>query len=300
MKRYLIYGFLTILIITLNFAFIIVLMTDNVRINYRVLFLLWILVLLAAGGLAYLEKTRKNRQKAASVAPGATPPEDKTQNSGEKKAPSNIYKNKCIKKTTIKLPEDLTTKVTAGFFGGYVMNEDYASETVQAVYTNGDLLLGFINKKQEQLCENLQLIYNEPVICWGTLFWDDYEKRFIADVYIPVLYSEPETNRFKKLVKLKEDIIKIQSASENSNIYTLLEKAESFHYLQQTEVAHPSLNHSVDEEILPQLSKELEKKKQWHELVQLKKYPILIGHLPQTSKKEVLSSIKRAEMKLEN
>lgn len=298
MKRYLIYGFLTILIITLNFSFIIVLVTDDVRINYQVLFLLWILVLLAAGGLAYLEKTRKKREKMAAVTQKPATPDQYLKSPQEKTGPSNIYKNKCIKKARIKLSEDLTNKITPGFFGGYVVNEDYSNETVQAVYKYPEQLLGFISKKKEQLCENLQILYNEPVECWGNISWDDYEKRFIAKVYIPVLYSEPETNRFKKMIRLKHELLHLENSSESPDMYTLLEKAENFHYLQQSENAPRALDHSIDPEILPGLCNELLASKQWEELYQLKKYPVLISRLEQPRKKEILSAIKEAEKKL--
>ncbi|GHA48498.1 hypothetical protein GCM10007103_31730 [Salinimicrobium marinum] len=298
MKRYLIYGFLTILIITLNFSFIIVLVTDDVRINYQVLFLLWILVLLAAGGLAYLEKTRKKKEKLAAAAQKPATPDEYLKNPHERTGPSNIYKNKCIKKARIKLAEDLTTKITPGFFGGYVVNEDYSNETVQAVYKYPEQLLGFISKKKEQLCENLQVLYNEPVECWGNIFWDDYEKRFIAKVHIPVLYSEPETNRFKKMIRLKDELLHLENSSDGYDVYTLLEKAENFHYLQQSEIAPPSLDHSINPEILPRLCNELLESRQWEELYQLKKYPVMISQLEQPQKKEVLSAIQKAEQKL--
>lgn len=301
MKRYLIYGFLTILIITLNFAFIIVLTTDDVRINYRVLFFLWIVVLMAAGGLAYLEKTRKKRDKIASAIPGA-PETSKSQHhlrsSDNKQKDSDIYKSKRIKKTKIRLPEDFTTNTTPGFFGGYVKNEDYSNETVQAVYKNDDQLLGYINKKKNALCQNIELLYNEPLVCWGNIFWNESEKIFIAKVYIPVLYSESEINRFQKMVQLKIELLNMTRAPKDFDVYVFLEKAENLHYLQQSAITPSSLDFSVDPEILPRLSRELLEAKQWQELSYLKKYPILISRLEKPHKKEVLSSIKKAEKEL--
>ncbi len=296
MKRYLIYGFLTILIITLNFAFIIVLITDDVRINYRVLFLLWVVVLLAAGGLAYLEKTRKKRKKkAAALSKAVVKPQKNPAQTEDKFKASNIYKNKCIKKTKIQLPENLTTKVKPGFFAGYVTNEEYANEKVQAVYTCEDQLLGYINKKDEQLCENIGLLYNEPVPCWGVIRWDDYEKRFFAKTYIPVLYSEPETNRFRKIAALKEELIAIKPAPENILCPDYLQKAENFYYQQQSVSMPSSLEYDIDLQKLPGLANELCKNEEWEELLRLKKYPILISRLKQPERKELLCSIQKAE-----
>ena len=297
MKRYFIYGFLTILIITLNFAFIIVLVTDDVRINYKVLFLLWVVVLLAAGGLAYLEKTRKRRKRIAAATPKPSQTEDYLKHPEDKFQNSRIYKNKCIKKVKIQLPEDLTSKVKQGFFGGYVNNEDYANETVQAVYTSQGQLLGYVNKKEEQLCENLELLYDEPLICWGKIRWDDHEKKFIAKIYIPVLYSEPEINKFKKMVALKEELVPMQQEPEDPDVYDFLRKAESFYYLQQSMVIPPSLDHEIDNELIFRLGRDLHAKHQWRELAQLKEYPVLISRLNPPEKKEMASFLKKAENK---
>lgn len=296
MKRYFLYGFLTILIITLNFAFIIVLATDNVRINYRVLFLLWVVVIFAAGGLAYLEKTKRNRATAAEVAR-----ENKARTLAPETSPdrfSNLYKNKCIKKFRIFLSEDLTSKVEPGFVGGYVVNEEYANEMVQAVYSNEDQLLGYVSKKKEKLCENIRVLYDEPVVCWGIISWHEQEKQFCLKGYVPILYSEPEVNRFKKMVRLKEELLQLEETSPSVDPYTYLEKIETFYYLQQSEVTPSSLDHPVKPEFLPRLSKELYDQKQWESLVRLKKFPILISRIQQPEKKEVLSRIKKGEKKM--
>ncbi|WP_424492956.1 hypothetical protein [Salinimicrobium sp. GXAS 041] len=296
MKRYLIYGFLTILIITLNFAFIIVLITDDVRINYRVLFLLWVVVLMAAGGLAYLEKTRKKKKKrAAATSKAVVKPQKINVEAEDKFKASNIYKNKCIKKTRIQLPESLTNKIKPGFFAGYVTNEEYANETVQAVYTSGDQLLGYINKKDEQLCENLELLYNEPVPCWGIIQWEDYEKRFFAKTYIPVLYSEPETNKFRKLAALKEELIALKPAPEKTLYPEYLQKVENFYYQQQSFSVPGSLEYTIDPQGLTVSTRELSQHEKWKELRRLKKYPILLSRLKHPEKKEILCAIQNAE-----
>lgn len=299
MKRYLIYGFLTILIITLNFAFIIVLATDNVRINYRVLFLLWIVVILAAAGLAYLEKTKKKKESAAATSTTVTNSDSPVGAEGDNTNLSNLYKNKCIKKFRITLAEDLTTKVESGFFSGYVTNEEYSNEIVQAVYTNTDQLLGYLNnKKKKKLCENIQTLYNDPLVCWGEIKWNDAEKRFCVKGFVPVLYSEPEINRFKKMVRLKEELLHLEAGSEISNTQTYLEKIENFYYLQQSEITPSSLDHPLKAEILPKISKDLYDRQEWEALVKLRKYPILISRIDQPEKKEVLSRIKKGEKKM--
>lgn len=299
MKRYLIYGFLTILIITLNFAFIIVLTTDDVRINYKVLFFLWVVVLLAAGGLAYLEKTRKRKRKMANASSKPPKPKEPFTKKEDKFNTSNIYKNKCIQKAKIQLPENLTQKVAPGFFGGYVNNEEYSNETVQAVYTVEDQLLGYINKKKKQLCENLQLLYDEPVTCWGEITWDEFEKRFTAKVYIPILYSEPEMNKFRKMVVLKQELLSIHTAPEDPAVFKYLEKAENYYYLQQSVIAPPSLDYRFDPQLLLCVGSRLHEQEQWDKLVKLKKYPILISRLDQEQKKDILSHIKKAEKNTE-
>ena len=297
MKRYLIYGFLTILIITLNFAFIIVLVSEDVRINYRVLFLLWIVVILAAAGLAYLEKTKKNQEIAAS-SPQRTPAHFSPGKAGNGVASSsNIYKNKTVKKFKIHLSQDLTPKVEPGFVTGYIINEEYSNEILQAVYTQDDQLLGYLNNKKKRLCENIKVLYNEPVICWGQIRWEEYEKRYLLKGHVPILYSEPEMNRFKRLMESKSDLLEMEKSLDTQNIHTFLKKAENFHYLQQSRITPSSLDYDIPPQSLTNLSKEICAAKHWEELVKLKEYPIVITRLPQAQKEEVLSRIKKAEKK---
>src|SRR5680860_1214440 len=130
MKRYFIFGFLTILIITLNFAFIIILTSDNVGINYRVLLILWVVVVLAAIGLAKMEKNKKRKIEDALKTQAEVKPEEHLRPTEEQLGPSIIYKKKEIKKFRLNLVPDLTPKVEAGFFGGYIVTEEYSNEAV--------------------------------------------------------------------------------------------------------------------------------------------------------------------------
>lgn len=293
MKRYFIFGFLTILIITLNFAFIIILTSNNVGINYRLLFLLWIVVVVAAIGLAWMEKKKNRKIKDVLKAQPEIKPEEHLRPTQEQLGPSVIYKNKLIKKFRLNLVPDLTPKVEAGFFGGYIVTEEYANETVQAVYMQEDQLLGYISKKDEQLCQNLEQLYKEPVICWGNISWNEIKKTYQVKAHVPVLYNEHEIHRFSKLVDLKNKLIRLEETSDYK-LFDLLEKTEQFYYLQQSEIVPNSLDYSIDSEILPQLSQQLLEQSQWKQLLRLSEFPILISRLEPDKKKEVKLAIKQA------
>ncbi|HET8753065.1 MAG TPA: hypothetical protein VFM59_01810 [Salinimicrobium sp.] len=298
MKRYFIFGFLTILIITLNFAFIIILTSNNVDIDYRILFILWIVVVLAAIGLAWMERNKKKKSEEDLKAAAEVKPEEHLRPTEEHLGPSVIYKNKLIKKFRFNLVSELTPKVEAGFFGGYIVTEEYANEAVQAVYTQEEQLLGYISKKDEQLCQNLEQLYKEPVICWGNISWNDIDKTYQVKAHVPILYNENEIHRFSKLVSLKNELIRLEKSSEYE-VFAFLEKAEQFYYLQQSEIVPNSLDHSIDPEILPLLSQKLLEENQWEKLLELKRFPILISRLEPEKKKEVKSAIKLAKKQLQ-
>lgn len=298
MKRYFIFGFLTILIITLNFAFIIILTSDNVNVNYRILFVLWLVVVVAAIGLAWMERSKKKRNEDALKTQAEAKPEENLRPTEEQMGPSIIYKKKEIKKFRLNIIPDLIPKVEAGFFSGYVVTEEYANEPVQAVYTEDDQLLGYISKKDEQLCKNLEQLYKEPMICWGKISWDETEKTFRVKAQVPVLYNEHEINRFRKLTELKSKLIWFEKSS-GYDVFVFLEKAEQFYYLQQSEKIPNSLNHSIDPKILPLLSQKLLEENQWEKLLKLKEFPVLISRLDPETKKEVNAAIKTAKKNIQ-
>ena len=298
MKRYLIFGFLTILIITLNFAFIIAMVKEDVDINYGVLFLLWLVVIVAAAGLAFLENKRKKRLATEELQEKKVP-EDHLKPTAQEVSPNLIYKNKTLQKFRIPLSKDFNDKVKAGFFGGHIVTEEFANEIMQSVYTRDGQLLGFISKKDEQLCQNLEQLYKEPLVCWGTLVWHEEEENFTIKGHVPILYSEPELNRFKRLVELKLELQELETSEEEVPMELYLQKAENFSFLEQSELTPSSLDHSMDPEILTSYSRSLQEAKDWKKLRELEKYPILISRLKQPYKKEVQGAIKKAGKKIE-
>lgn len=195
------------------------------------------------------------------------------------------------------MSENLTPKVESGFFTGYIINEEYSNEIVQAVYTKEDQLLGYLNKKKKRLCENIEVLYNEPIICWGQIKWEEYEKGYLLKGHVPILYSEPEVNRLKKLMESKRDLLAMERSLDTQNIHAFLKKAENFHYLQHSKLTPSSLDYDIPSQSITSLSKELCTEKRWEELVKLKEYPIVINRLPQAQKEEILSRIKKAEKK---
>lgn len=290
MKRYLIFGFLTILIITLNFAFIIAMVQEDVDINYGVLFLLWMVVIVAAAGLAFLENKRKKRLAAAELQEKIVP-EDPLKPTPEEVSPNLIYKKKSLQKFKIPLSKDFNDKVEAGFFGGTIVTEEFANEMLQSVYTRDGQLLGFINKKEEQLCQNLEQLYKEPILCWGNLVWHEEEENFTVKGYVPILYSEPEVNRFKNLVDLKLELQELEKSEEEVPTEIYLQKAENFCFLEHSGPTPASLDHPIDPEIIITYCRELQLAQDWQKLQELENFPGLISRLKQPHKSEIQSAI---------
>lgn len=298
MKRYFIFGFLTILIITLNFAFIIVLVSENVRINYDVLFVMWVVVILAAAGLAYLEKTKHSKKPAAVKGRDPLDPETFFQDLETTASAPPVYGHKDIKKYKILLPSDMVPKVQPGFFSGTIVTEEYAQEKVQAIYTKDHQLLGYLNKKKKRLAHNIDKLYKEPILTWGEIKWDEQKKTYKVRGFVPILFDQREMNRFRKLVKLKTELLSYDNLPEPNNIFAYLEKAEKFQYLQQSAITVPSLDYEVEPEIIQVLCQKLLAEQRWEDILRFKDYPILVNRLEPTQKKEVLQGIRKAEKEL--
>src|SRR5690554_4076540 len=201
MKRYFIFGVLTILIITLNFAFAIVLVADEASINYNVLLLMWAGVILTAFALVYLLKRKPLRPATKPTNLFKSHRKSSSRSTGDRKL--EIYPQKAIKKFKIYLPQDLTPKIQPGFFSGYIKNEEYAQDLVQGVYDGNGQLLGFLNKKKKKrLSYNLSQLYKDPVICWGNINWDKTKKTFKVKAFVPVLFNQGEMNWLRNLLRL--------------------------------------------------------------------------------------------------
>lgn len=296
MKRYFIFGILTILIITLNFAFVIVLLAEDAQINYSVLLIMWIGVVLAALGLVYLlkEKPLQNGIKKQKTKPYS----DSSINGKQEGKLPVIYSEKAFKRFKIFLPPDLTPKIQPGFFSGYIDTEEYAQENVQAVYNTERQLLGFISKKKTSLCYNLAELYKDPIICWGEINWDSSKMTYKVKAYVPVLFNRGEMNHFHKLLRLKTELLHLEAVPHLTNKFQYLEKAEKLLYLQQTPESVPGMGYEPDIAMTSLLFRRILFSKDSNEIKRLKEFPILLNRLSASLKQEILDAINKADQRL--
>ena len=232
MKRYLISGFLTILIVTLNFTFLIVLLTEDAHINYKTLSVLWGVVILAAAGLAYLQSDKKT--SAPTEVAKVSPKEEDPSLPKEFLGNSAIYDHKEVKSFKIDLSQR-EEGVQAGFFWGYIKTERSLGGKVQAVYDHHDQLVGHIAENQDLLSHNLEQLYREPMICWGHLSWIDPNRSFSAEGFVPILFSQPELNRIRKIARLKAQLLEMEDAPGGPDIAAYEKKATEFSNLEAPE-----------------------------------------------------------------
>ena len=296
MKRYFIFGILTILIITLNFAFVIVLLAEEAQINYSVLLIMWIVVVLAALGLVYLlkEKPLQYGLKKQKLKPYRDSPI-----SGEEKDKLPvIYSEKAFKRFKIFLPPDLTPKIQPGFFSGYIDTEEYAQENVQAVYNSEKQLLGFISKNKINLCYNLAQLYKDPIICWGEINWDSSKMTYKVKAYVPVLFNRGEMNHFHKLLRLKTDLLHLEAVPHLTNKFQYLEKAEKLLYLQESQDSVPGLGYEPDMAMTNLLFRRILFSKDLNEIRRLKEFPILLNRLSDSLKQEIIDAVNKADSRM--
>ena len=293
MKRYFIFGVLTILIITLNFAFAIVLVADEVSINYNILLLMWAGVILTAFALVYLLKRKPLSQATRNS--GHFKPQKKSPNPKGKDKKLEIYSTKAIKKFKIFLPQDLTPKIQPGFFYGYIKNEEYAQELVQGIYDGTGQLLGFLNKKKKKrLSHNLSQLYKDPVICWGDIKWDKVKKTYKVKAFVPVLFNQGEMNFLRNLLRLKTDLLHLETNPSLTDRFLYLEKAEKILYLQQSQKPVPSLHYQPQQAVIEPLFRRILLKNNPSEILRFKKFTILLRELTPGFKQEIVEAIEQA------
>lgn len=296
MKRYFIFGILTILIITLNFAFVIVLLAEEAHINYNVLLWMWVAVILSALGLVYLLKEKPLRhgtKRTKSVIY-----RNKSGVGMKKNEIPEIYSDKAFKKFKILLPPELTPKIQPGFFSGRITTEEYAQEDVQAVYHREGQLLGFVSKKKSRLCYNLAQLYKDPIICWGEINWDDDKMTYKVKGLVPVLFNQGELNRFHKILRLKTELIHLEAAPDPTNKFLYLEKAEKILYLQQSQEPIPAMDYEADHAMVKLLFRRILFSRKTNEILRLKEFPILLNNLSRPLKQEINDAIAMANNRL--
>lgn len=298
MKRYFIFGILTILIITFNFTFIIVLTSDKTFINYEFILLLWLGVILIAIGLAYLERKRRRTQEK-SIRNSDSSSVKKSSSTTVLSQDATIFKNKTLQPYELQLIPDLTPKLEPGFFSGYIINEEYAYESVHAVYSREKQLLGFLGKNERLLCSNLQQLYKEPIVSWGNIVWNVKRNCFHLKAIVPILYSATEVNQLQQLINLKVALLELESCKTHFNPYSYLKTCEDFYFLWDTSEKPTFLAHDFDKNILYSYCKTLQQKQDWKEVLQINRFPTLIHQLPSSEKQEILSALKKAK-KYEN
>lgn len=297
MKRYFIFGVLTILIITLNFAFAIVLVADEASINYNVLLLMWAGVILTAFALVYLLKRKPLRPATKTSSLFKSYRKSSNRSTGNQKL--EIYSQKAIKKFKIYLPQDLTPKIQPGFFLGSIKNEEYAQDLVQGLYDGNGQLLGFLNKKKKKrLSYNLSELYKDPVICWGNINWDKTKKTYKVKAFVPVLFSQGEMNWLRNLLRLKTDLIHLESNPSLTDRFLYLEKAEKILYLQQTQKPVPTLHYQPQQEVIEPLLRRILLKNEPGEILRLKKFTYLLKELTPAFKQEIIAAIEKAENRM--
>ena len=168
-----------------------------------------------------------------------------------------------------------------------------------AIYDVNKTHLGFTPKGNKRLNNSITKWHNGIALAFGHIYYEKYHDDWIGSVHIPIGFSEEEYQKINDILvldfdnqenfKIKEHTIeKYFEILENWNeVKTLISEVSDFEY-----------QPSFPKNIIPRISKKLEKEKQWDRLVELEKYSDLINVLSKTYLDATLRRINLAKKEL--
>lgn len=214
-----------------------------------------------------------------------------------------LYKKKSVRRFNIvgtyylKLNPDDYGKSFTGYAACKANKHDrYAV----GIYDKDGVHIGYVPKGNTILHDSLKEWYNGKVLVWGYLHYDDFERKWQGECYIPVKYSTEEIAKFEELLNLRainnEQLENKVGTTEE--YFQILERHKMIQkYLQ--ELNNPNeFNYYFPKNFIPSVSKHLEKQKEWEKLVELGTYDDLIMDLHEQFRGTTVKRIELAKSKL--
>ena len=215
----------------------------------------------------------------------------------------NLYKKKDVRRFDIvgtyylKLPP---SKYSHGFMGYVVCQENNYDKYAVGIYNQEGEHLGYVPKGNAILHDSIKEWNDGRLLAWGYLRYDDFERKWYGEVYIPVKYSLEEIAKFEALLTLRnQNSEQLENkVSTTEEYFQILERHKMIQkYLQ--ELNNPNeFNYYFPRDFIPTVSKHLEKKKEWEKLVELEAYDDLITDLHEQYRISTVRRIELAKSKL--
>ena len=239
--------------------------------------------------LVYYYYTRK--KKPPKVTPAQKPRSEpttrsRTKETGEKK---DLYKKKSIRVFDIKGTNhrDLNKSEHTGAFIGYAQAENNPHDRYAVgLFNDSGVRLGYVPKGNTRLHNSLDEWYDGKSLAWGHMEYDDYLKKWLGKVFIPVKYSAGEVAKIQEVLTLRalNDPAIPKKDKTTEEYFQILERHKQIKK-NLDELKKPrELSYTFSKNIIPSLSKHLEKQKEWNKLVELEAYQDLINDLSEQYK----------------
>jgi hypothetical protein len=219
------------------------------------------------------------------------------------KTDSKVYKKKGIKSFDIKgtYHRKLDIKTFSREFTGYAICENNSHDKYAvAIYNHDNVLLGFTPKGNIRLNSSLKEWHNGKIFAWGGLYYDDFERKWLGGVNIPIGLSPSEIANIENIVKLRsinDEQIKAKEFTTDKYFEILYRHKEIHQKLESLEY-RSDIYYSFPKNLIPSISKHLEQEKNWVKLMELEQYPELINDLSEKFRSSTEKRIELAKNKL--
>jgi hypothetical protein len=252
-------------------------------ITFIVIFVLLIFVIIFSSLFKSGTKTNKSLDKQSKL----------------NKSDVGVYKNRGVKSFEIRGAKyrNLRLSDTGHFIGFVQIEENPHDKYAVAVYKNTATKLGYTPKENIRLHRSLKELYNGKVIAWGYLDYIERDNQWKGIVSIPIGVNDKEIEIVTQIINKQEEIkgkVKSNNLSINE-IFEILELAYELNEKCKQILSYHKFNVEVPKTLIPSLSKELENKKDFPNLIRLEKYLFLINELSEKYKLTTLNRIEQAK-----
>ncbi len=215
----------------------------------------------------------------------------------------NLYQKKDIKNFAIvgTYYRKLNPK-EAGDFVGYVKCErNQHDKYAVAVFKDSNKLIGYTPKGNVKLSESISTWHSGQVLAWGNLRYEEYDQSWYGSVDIPVGLSETQIQQIKESFELlnKREVLQNKENVSTSEYFELLENHLKIKNNLKDLGNDTGIYYEFSKKIIPSLSKQLEREKDWTNLIELDNYKDLINELSEKFANSTFKRIEKAKINIQ-
>lgn len=187
-----------------------------------------------------------------------------------------------------------------GDFYGYAKNTyDTHDKYSVGIFVNNKLA-GFTPKGNYRLHNTINQTDNHQILCWGSIDYDEYYKRYYGQVKIPIGFTLEEIKNTEialKTIQIQNNLFPKENKSISDYFILLENDTEIYNLLSNLKIRN-EINYSFNLNMIPQLSKKLEENRDWGNLIKLENFKNQINDLSLKLKNSTLKRIEKAKLNL--